>query len=417
MRTAYFDCFAGAAGDMIVGSLLDAGAAFPAVRDGIASLSLPGVRVRAERATVAGFRATRFEVERPSREGHRGLREIEEIVARAPFAARVRERSLAVFRRLANAEAAVHGTTADHVHFHEVGASDAIADVVGACLALEDLGVERIVASPPRLGTGSVESEHGRIPVPAPGTLELLRGSRARLGGPRGERTTPTGAAILAGLAAAIEGEISLRIESVGYGAGTHDFGDGPNLLRVVLGEGEGDAGEEIVEVLETNLDDVPGQVVGHALERLLQAGALDAFAAPVLMKKSRPGVVLTAIVPTSKRRDVEAVFFDETGTLGVRRREARRTILPRRAVELETAYGRVRFKEVQDLRGERRLRVEFEEARRVAGEKGIPLTEATARLEEEARRLYRPEASSASENRRKPSRTRSGSAPKPTRT
>ncbi|HKB17280.1 MAG TPA: nickel pincer cofactor biosynthesis protein LarC, partial [Planctomycetota bacterium] len=295
MRTAYFDCFAGAAGDMIVGSLLDAGAAFSAVREGIASLALPGVRVRAERATVAGFRATRFEVERPAREGHRGLREIEGILAGASFPSRVRERSLAVFRRLANAEAAVHGTTTERVHFHEVGASDAIADVVGACLALEDLRVERVVASPPRLGTGSVESEHGRIPVPAPGTLELLRGSKARLGGPRGERTTPTGAAILTGLAAAVEGEISLRIESVGYGAGTHDFGDGPNLLRVVLGDGEENEGDEIVEVLETNLDDVPGQVVGHALERLLEAGALDAFAAPVFMKKNRPGVVLTA--------------------------------------------------------------------------------------------------------------------------
>ncbi|MGH7149235.1 MAG: nickel pincer cofactor biosynthesis protein LarC, partial [Planctomycetota bacterium] len=377
MRTAYFDCFAGAAGDMIVGSLLDAGAAFPAVRDGIASLALPGVRVRAARATVAGFRATRFEVERPSREGHRGLREIEGIVAGASFAPRVRERSLAVFRRLASAEAAVHGTTPERVHFHEVGASDAIADVVGACLALEDLGVEKVVASPPRLGTGTAQSEHGQIPVPAPGTLELLRGSRARLGGPRGERTTPTGAAILTGLGPAVGEEISLRIESVGYGAGSLDFGDGPNLLRVVLGEGEGDAGEEIVEVLETNLDDVPGQVVGHALGRLLEAGALDAFAAPVFMKKNRPGVVLTAIVPPSKRREVEAVFFGETGTLGVRRREARRTVLSRRAVELETAFGRVRFKEVEDLRGDRRLRVEFEEARRVAGAKGIPLPEA----------------------------------------
>jgi hypothetical protein len=402
---------------MIVGALLDAGAKFSAVREGIESLGLRGVRVRARRAVFGGFRATRFEVQRPPREEHRSLRDIERIVAAAPLPGRVRERALAVFRRLAGAEAAVHGTTLERVHFHEVGASDAIADVVGACLALESLQADAVAASPPRLGTGRTSSEHGTIPVPAPGTLELLRGSEVRLGGGPGERTTPTGAAILTGLRAAFAEEVRLRIEAVGYGAGSRDFGDGPNLLRVVVGESEGDGGAETVELLETNLDDVPGQVVGHALERLLEAGALDAFVTPVFMKKNRPGVVVTAIVPFGRRREVEAALFRETGTLGVRRWTASRTTLPRRALELKTVFGRVRFKEVGDGRGNRRLAVEYEEARRLAAAREISLLEAMRRLEEEARRLYRPPSSSASERRRRPSRTRSGSPPKPTRT
>jgi len=385
MRIAYFDCFAGAAGDMIVGALLDAGADFERLRRAIASLRLPGVTLEKRREKRGEFRGTRFLVRVPRREPARHLPDIQKILRAGKLPERARDRALAVFERLARAEAAVHGISATRVHFHEVGASDAIADIAGACVALEDLGVEEVRASALPLGSGIAEAEHGRIPVPAPGTLALLEGIPVRIGEGDGEVLTPTGAAILATLASSFGEPVGMLPRAVGYGVGSRDRADVPNLLRVVVGDRREGVEREPIVVLEANLDDVPGQVVGHAIERLFEAGAVEAFVTPVAMKKNRPGVVLTALVPPAGRRAVEAVFFAETRTLGVRGHLADRACLPREEVRLRTRFGPVRYKAVTGPDGRRELRVEYEEARALAAREGIPLVEAFRRLEGEA--------------------------------
>jgi hypothetical protein len=385
MRVAYFDCFAGAAGDMIVGALLDAGADFDRLRRAVDDLGLPGVSIERAKEKRGEFEGTRFKVNRPPREPARHLPEIREILSEAPLSPRVREGSLAVFDRLAKAESRVHGVSPAEIHFHEVGASDAIVDIVCASLALEDLGIGEVRASALPLGSGIARAEHGPIPVPAPGTLEALEGVAVRLGEGEGETVTPTGAALLATFARSFGEPFAMRPSSVGYGVGSRVRKDVPNLLRVVVGEGA--AGGETLLVLETNLDDVPGQVVGHALERLLEAGAVEAFVTPVGMKKNRPGVVLTALVPPERRAEVEAVFFAETRTLGVRTYPVSRTRLPREEVRLRTRYGPVRYKAVTGLDGRRELRVEYEEARALSEREAIPILEAFRRLEAEADR------------------------------
>ena len=346
MGIAYFDCFAGAAGDMIVAALLDAGVGIDELRKHLATLELPSCTVRAERATRRGIAGTRFVVEADEPDPpHRTLADILAILQRADLPGRAAQQAAAVFTRLARAEAKVHGTTVDHVHFHEVGAADSLIDIVGACAALELAGVQAVSCSPLPLGRGTVQCAHGTIPLPAPATVELLRGFPVVQTGIEQELTTPTAAALLTVLAGSFGPPPPMALSAVGYGAGSRDEGPLPNLLRVMIGESaEVGTADSVVE-LSANLDDCSGEVIGATIEKLLAAGCFDAWAAPIVMKKSRPAWMLSVLCRPRDADEAERIIFRETTTFGVRRRPCSRSKLARSHETVETPYGPVRVK------------------------------------------------------------------------
>lgn len=335
---------------MIVGALLDAGADPVQLRTCFDSLALSGYSLSIEKVKKQGFASTRFYValDETAEQPHRHLKDILAILDRAKLPDKVREGSGRIFSRLAEAEAKVHGTTIESVHFHEVGAVDAILDIVGAVAALELLDIERIVCSPIPTGSGTVKCAHGVMPIPAPATAELLKGVPIARSEEVGELTTPTAAAILTTLADEFGPLPSMCVEKVGYGAGTREGRMTPNLLRVLVGRVEDAGTNDCVTVLEANLDDTTGELIGHCIERLFEKGALDAYAVPIQMKKSRPGVVLTVLCKPQDVGRLERVMFTETTTLGVRRSEARRSKMVRRFETVETHYGPVRMKVAQ---------------------------------------------------------------------
>ena len=347
MRVAYFDCFSGASGDMILGALLDAGCPESSLREGLAALRLSDAEIEISKIRKQGFAATRFTVRTSAPPGHRHLHHIRQVIDAGGLAPAVRDRAMRIFTRLAEAEAAVHGSSVEKVHFHEVGAADAIMDIVGAALAVELLGIERVVCSPIPTGSGTVRCEHGTMPVPAPGTAELLRGVPLAACDEAGELTTPTGAAILTTLAAAYGALPAMRLERIGYGAGTRDGATRPNVLRVMLGEAAlpESAETDHVIVLEANIDDATGQELGHAQERLLAAGALDVFTTAIGMKKLRTGVLLSVLAAPENADALEDVLFRETTTFGVRRSTCRRSKLAREVVTAQTRYGPIGLK------------------------------------------------------------------------
>lgn len=349
MRCAYFDCFSGAAGDMILAALVDAGCPLEFLQDVVSRLNLPDVALAAEKVKVHSLAATRVRVEvgEAARKAHRHLAHILKIIDAASLAAPVAAHAAAIFRRLAEAEARVHATTVEKVHFHEVGANDAIVDIVCAAAAVEHLRLERIFCSPIPTGHGAVECEHGTMPVPAPATALLLTGVPLAECSEPGELITPTGAAILTTLAQGY-GPIprGFRLEAPGYGAGTRPGKTRPNLLRVMLGElAEHSAERDEIAVLETQLDDAPGQVVAHACRRLLEAGALDAYLTPITMKKGRPGHLLTVLCAPQDAERLADVLLAETPTFGVRRYDCSRTKLARDHVQVATPFGPIRVK------------------------------------------------------------------------
>jgi len=391
MRLAFFDCPSGASGDMILGALVDAGAPFEALARELDGLGVVGYRLERREVIKAGFRATKVDVALVRHEaGHRGLRDILDILERGRLAPAVRDMASRVFRRLAEAEARVHGTTPERVHFHDVGAVDAIVDVTGACIGLHLLGVDAMHVGALPVGGGFVEGPHGRMPVPGPATAELLKGFPTVDTGIRRELVTPTGAAILTTLAAGAGVMPAMRVTAVGYGAGTMDL-ETPNVLRLFLGEASAAAGtaatETIVQV-ETTVDDMSPQLYEPLLERLLEAGALDVWLTPVIMKRSRPGVVLTALCEPGRVADLSRLLFEESSTIGVRWTAYQRSRLERDMVRLETAYGPVTFK-VSRLEG-RVVTVtpEFEEVRRIARARGLPVREVLEQARVEGRRL-----------------------------
>lgn len=380
MRVAYFDCFSGAAGDMIVGALLDAGADFAALRDRLSRLPVTGYELSADRVKKQGLAATKFDVAVAAGSHlHRHLKDIVKIIESAGVGKRVQESALRVFGRLAEAEAAVHNCAVEKVHFHEVGAVDAIVDIVGACACIELLGIERVECSPIAVGSGTVRCEHGELPVPAPATANLLRGVPIAACDEKGELATPTGAAILTTLAAAFGPVPAMRVSAIGYGAGTRDGARRPNVLRVLVGETDAAAEADEIIVLETNLDDATGETVGHALDRLLASGALDAFVVPIQMKKGRPGVILTALSAPADAGRLETIIFEETGTFGVRRRTAARTTLSRTVETVDTEYGPIRVKVGSRAGREMVASPEFEDCRTAAAAHQAPLREVMA--------------------------------------
>lgn len=350
MRIAYFDCFCGAAGDMILAAMVDAGLPVDVLDGLVARLGLPEVKLVATRVRRGGLAATHVNVEvgPAARTSHRHLPEILEIIAHADLPCEVFKSATRVFRRLAEAEAAVHGTPVEAVHFHEVGAADSIIDIVGACAGLHALGIERVTCSPIPTGSGVVRCEHGLLPVPPPATAALLRGVPIAESDIAAELCTPTGAAILTTFAATFGPPPAMTIEAVGYGAGTREFAQRANVLRLIVGDAQEarDAAElDVVVVLETQIDDMTGQQIAHALDHALAAGALDAYTTPIGMKKGRPGQLLTVLCRTVDADAIEAVLFAETSTFGVRRRTCERRTLAREHVAVETPFGPVRVK------------------------------------------------------------------------
>lgn len=381
MKIAYFDCFSGAAGDMIVGALLDAMGDAPPVLDVLNRLGIGGYKARAEKVVKQGIAATHFVVDLDStvRQPHRHLKHVVEVIRSAKLSTSVTERAIRVFTRLAEAEAAVHATTIEKVHFHEVGAVDAIVDVIGACLCLEELGVEQIHCSLIPTGHGTVTCEHGVLPVPAPATALLLKGVPLAECAEMGELTTPTGAAVLTSVGNRFGPPPAMTIGAIGYGAGTRDSKTRPNVLRVMVGESSEPSTEaEQIVVMETNLDDTTPQVVGYCIERLLAEGALDAFAMPIQMKKGRLGVLLTVLAEVDRVRSLERILFQETPTLGVRRRTMQRTKLARRQESVNTVFGEIRMK-IGEFEGVVTATPEFDDCKAAALRGGTPLREVIA--------------------------------------
>lgn len=390
-RLVYFDCAQGASGDMLLGALVDLGLPLASLEAELRKLPLPGWRLESRRVMRCGLQATKVDVLIEGHEhAHRGLAEIAAILGAAGLDPADERRALSLFERLAVAEAAVHGVPVERVHFHEVGAVDSILDVVGAVVGLRWLGAERFVASPLNVGTGTVTMSHGTFPVPPPATARLVAGAPV-FGAGKGEKLTPTGALLVTGYATEFGPLPLMKVEATGYGAGTREDADAPNVLRLIVGDAvitagqrtdaadaDVDAGERVL-VLECELDDMSPQLVGPLYEQLLTASALDVYVTPIQMKKGRPGLLLSVLAKPADRDALEGILFRETTTLGVRRSEWRRTALERRSVTVETAYGAIAIKLGLRAGAVVNAQPEFEECRRAAQAHSAPLKEVMA--------------------------------------
>jgi len=396
-KLIYFDCFSGCSGDMILGALLDAGLDFTKLKDGLSGLHLNGYHLECERVLRAGVRATSFKViiEKPEEQRQRNLDDILKIIAAGDLPLKVKEQSSAIFRKLAEAEAKVHGIPVDHVHFHEIGALDSIIDITGTLLALDMLGITEFYTSPLCTGSGTVATQHGILPVPAPATLQILSDARASImsGGlsrvPEAELLTPTGAVLITSLALFERPEMT--IEHTGYGAGNRDFPDWPNVLRVWIGERKSQLHSEEMVLLETNIDDMNPQIYGYLMEKLFNLGALDVWYTPVYMKKNRPGTVLGVLAQVTEEDLIVKTILEETSTLGVRSRRVTRHIARRESVEFDSSLGRIhaKLKYLEDKIIS--VSPEYDDCRRLAKEMKLPLKEVISRLETELRNKYLP--------------------------
>jgi pyridinium-3,5-bisthiocarboxylic acid mononucleotide nickel chelatase len=369
----YVDAFSGLAGDMLVGALADAGADRQEISRLLNTLA-PAATIEWDRVKRRGMAAEKFRVRVEEPQKHRHLSGILKIIDAAEMPAEAKANAARVFQKLGEAEALAHAVPIEKVHFHEVGAIDSICDIVGACLAFQQLGVDRIYCSAVNVGSGTVNTEHGVLPVPAPATARLLENKPIYSRGPALELTTPTGAAILSTLAEDFGSMPAMRIRATGYGAGDRDFTEHANVVRVMIGEASGARETTTVSVIEANIDDASPQVIAWAAEKLLEAGALDALVLSAQMKKGRPGVVLQVIAAPEKREELIAILFRETTTLGVRFYSAERRVQEREWREVATPHGVVRVKI-----GENGFAPEYEDARRIATESGVPLKDILA--------------------------------------
>jgi pyridinium-3,5-bisthiocarboxylic acid mononucleotide nickel chelatase len=377
MNLAYFDCFSGISGDMTLGALIDAGCDVARLRSGLQALQVAGWELSAEKVWKNGMAATQAKVKTEDQQRHRSLTDILDILERSRLDSEVRKRSAAIFQKLGEAEARVHDVALEKIHFHEVGAVDAIVDIVGACIGFGVLGIDKFACSPLNVGGGTAKMAHGVLPVPAPATANLLQGKPTYSNGVQRELVTPTGAAIVSTLCDSFGPQPPMTVSAIGYGAGTVDLEGQPNVLRIMIGEPAANtmAGyDEEVSVIEANLDDMNPQIYGYFLDRALAAGALDVYTTPVHMKKNRPGTLLTVLCKPRDANALTSLIFAETTTFGVRTTSAQRRILPREHVSVSTAFGDVRLK-LSRVKG-RILHVspEFEDCRKLALEKNVPL-------------------------------------------
>jgi uncharacterized protein (TIGR00299 family) protein len=395
MKLAYFDCFSGISGDMVLGALVDAGCPFEELRAGLGGLGMNGWEITAEKVWKNGMSATFVRVRTEEQHKHRPLSTILDILAKSSLAAPVKERAAAIFRRLGEAEAKVHDVAVEKVHFHEVGALDAIVDIAGAAIGFQALGIERFACSALNVGSGTVKTAHGMLPVPAPATAELLRGRPTYSSGVERELVTPTGAAIVATSCEEFGPMPKMSVAAIGYGAATADLPGQPNVLRLLVGEtaerGATIGTAEEVAVIEANLDDMNPQIYGYFLEKALAAGALDVFTTAVQMKKNRPGALLTMLCKPENADALMKLVFAETTTFGVRTYRAERRVLPREWVTVATEFGNVRVKVARANGRILRAAPEYEDCRRLAAERDVPLqrvmAETIKRYEEEVKK------------------------------
>jgi uncharacterized protein (TIGR00299 family) protein len=439
LRILYFDCFSGASGDMVLGALIDAGVPLDDVRRALGSLALTPDVVWTDRVSRAGIRATKFcvrgedppidhahdhahghdhhhahghdahahshdhrpgahthphETRHHHHDGqvhlqspvasaehapHRSLAEIDQLIDGSLLGKSGKARAKELFQKLGTAEAAIHGTTLERVHLHEVGALDSIIDIVGAVYAMESLGVDRVVASPLNVGSGTIRSAHGLYPVPAPATLSLLQGAPIYSGPQQTELVTPTGALLVAGYAQEYGVIPRMRVSTIGYGAGSRDFPDTPNVLRVLIGEADATAPSTDVVVIEADIDDMNPQIFGVVMDTLLDEGALDVYYTSIQMKKNRPGILLSVVAPPAARERLTSTIFRETTTIGVRYREMARECLDREVLTVDTSLGPVRVKVARRNGRVLNASPEFDDCVRIARERKVPLKEVQA--------------------------------------
>jgi uncharacterized protein (TIGR00299 family) protein len=385
MRTLYFDCFAGASGDMILGALVGAGVDPRALIDQLQLLELPGWKIDFEQVDRSGISSTYARVETAPEHAHRHLSDIHQIIYQSELKQSIKDRAAGIFARLAEAEARVHNVAVEKIHFHEVGATDAIIDVCGAAICFDLLGVEDFISSQLRVGFGLAEMAHGRFPIPPPAVAELLKGKPVYAGDIEGEFVTPTGAAIITSVCERFENVPAMKIEATGYGAGTRNPRGFPNVLRVLLGEIETAAADETLLMIETNIDDMSPQVFGYVMERAFEMGALDCYLTQTQMKKNRPGTLLSILCRPTDREKFLGLLFAETTTLGARSYEVQRRALARETIRVETQFGAIDVKVARGHNGDVNVMPEFEQCRAAAAAANVPLRE----VQEAVRQAY----------------------------
>lgn len=374
-KIAYFDCFSGISGDMIVGALIDAGLSIDSLASELSKLGLDDYRLEVGKTTKKNIAATKFDVICKEQVSHRRLRDLNHIIDDSRIEEGIKARTKNIFLKIAEAEAKIHNRPVEEIRFHEIGAVDTIIDVVGALTGLELLGVKEVYCSKLNVGSGFVEFSHGRFPVPAPAAAEILKGIPIYATNSNAELVTPTGAAIITGLTDKFGVMPEMKIESAGYGAGARDL-DCPNVLRVFIGSPAGSSsfGEDAVYVIETNIDDMSPQIYDYVMERLFKNGALDVYLTDIAMKKNRPATKLTVLATPELKDKLTEIIFEETTSIGIRVREEKRTVLEREMKEINTEYGKIKIK-VSMLNG-RILNTapEYEDCRRIASEKNVSL-------------------------------------------
>jgi hypothetical protein len=385
MKIAYFDTIAGISGDMTLGALVSAGVPFDELHKEIHALGIGGFELQARHVERNGMVATKIDVvisEQPHY--HRHMKDIEELIDKSSLDAGVKERSKKIFNEVAIAESKVHNTAIEKVHFHEVGAIDSLVDIVGVSICLEKLGIQAVYSSPIKVGSGgTVKSQHGALPIPTPATMEILKDYPVVLTNIPFELTTPTGAAIIKALSLGVVTTEKIRISSIGYGAGQRDLEQLPNLLRVFIGHIDPKYLADEIVSMETNIDNMNPEIYPYVIEKLLSAGAHDAYLIPIIMKKGRPGIILSVLAERSKIDLLQDIIFHETTTLGVRIQPVERKKLPRSSKQVQTSFGIVSAKAIT-IDGKDLLRVEYEECKRIAIEKNLPLAEVYRKLEKE---------------------------------
>ena len=380
MKIAYLDCFAGASGDMFLGALLDAGLALDGLRTALSTLPLQGYTLRVEKEERNHLFGTRFIVEvEKDRQPARSFADIKAIIDAAGLSRWVKETSTRIFEDLALEEGKIHDRPPEKIHFHEVGALDSIVDIVGAVFGMESLGIASLHASPLPLGSGFVETQHGRIPLPAPATIALLKGIPVYDSGVSAELVTPTGAALLKGLACSFGAMPPMVVEQVGYGVGSRELPDRPNLLRILVGRDTEEPQTETVVVMEANVDDTNPEWLGFLMERLFSAGALDVLFCPVQMKKGRPAVLIQVIGKPHQKDRLMEILFQESTTLGVRYQMMQRKILAREEAEIDSPWGKMKVKKISRPDGLFQLLPEYDSCRKIALEKGLPIKDVYA--------------------------------------
>ena len=390
MKIAYFDCFSGASGDMLLGALVDAGVDLAALEAELRRLPIAGWSIAAEKSKKKGIAAMQIRVQSGEQHPHRGLGEILRLIdegAKAGLSPRAAALAARIFTRLGEAEAKIHNTTTEKIHFHEVGAVDAIVDIAGTAIGFEMLGIEEFYCSPLNVGGGRIEAAHGSLPVPAPATAELLLGAPTYSNGIERELVTPTGAAIITTVARKFGPMPPMTVAKIGYGSGTADLPTQANVLRMFVGEsagaasvsGESVAWDETIAVIEANFDDLNPQIYAYFAEKALEAGALDVFCAAIQMKKGRPGQLVTLLAPPERSNALVDLLFRETTTIGVRSYEARRRTLAREFVSVDTPLGAVRMKVARSNGHILNAAPEYEDCRRIAAERGVPLKQVLA--------------------------------------